>query len=95
MRIRRPAYSVCAVVLLMGAAIAAGSERATPSLPLSPRQAAAAAPEKTAGETFKNVQVLKDIPASKFMPTMFFIAASLGVGCDHCHVTSDNGPWPL
>jgi hypothetical protein len=26
---------------------------------------------------------------------MFFIAASLGVGCDHCHVTSDNGPWPF
>lgn len=51
--------------------------------------------EKTAGESFKNVQVLKDIPASQFMPNMFFFSEALGVGCEHCHVTSDSGPWPL
>ena len=49
---------------------------------------AQSAPEKpkTAGEQFKNVQVMKDVPASEWFPTMGFIAGSLGVGCDHCHV---------
>lgn len=41
---------------------------------------------KAAAEEFKNVQVLKDVPASEWFPTMQFIAGSLGVGCDHCHV---------
>jgi len=41
---------------------------------------------KTAGEAFKNIQVLKDIPADQLQPTMQFIAASLGVECEHCHV---------
>jgi photosynthetic reaction center cytochrome c subunit len=41
---------------------------------------------KTAAETFKNIQVLKDAPAEQLIPAMQFISASLGVGCDHCHV---------
>jgi hypothetical protein len=45
-----------------------------------------AAPPKTAGEAFKNVQVLKDVPPDTLFPTMQFIAASLGVECEHCHV---------
>jgi hypothetical protein len=45
-----------------------------------------AAPPKTAGEAFKNVQVLKDVPPDQLFPTMQFIAASLGVECEHCHV---------
>jgi photosynthetic reaction center cytochrome c subunit len=61
----------------------------------SSKQAAAPPADKTAGEAFKNVQILKDVPASKFIPAMFFIAASLGVSCDHCHVTNENGPWPM
>jgi Photosynthetic reaction centre cytochrome C subunit len=40
---------------------------------------------KTAGEKFKNVQVLKDIPADQLLPSMRYIIASLGVGCDYCH----------
>jgi hypothetical protein len=44
------------------------------------------AQEKTAGQEFKNVQVLKDLPASQLRQTMFFIASSLGVRCDYCHV---------
>jgi len=42
--------------------------------------------QKTAGETFKNIQVLKDVPAEQLFPAMQFISASLGVGCEHCHV---------
>jgi photosynthetic reaction center cytochrome c subunit len=41
---------------------------------------------KTAEKQFKNIQVLKDIPAGQLIPTMQFIAASLGVECDFCHV---------
>jgi len=41
---------------------------------------------KTAGEAYKNIQVLKDAPAEQLVPAMQFISASLGVGCDHCHV---------
>jgi photosynthetic reaction center cytochrome c subunit len=41
---------------------------------------------KTAGEAFKNIQVLKDIPAEELIPSMQFISASLGVGCSYCHL---------
>ncbi len=50
-----------------------------------PSPAPPAAP-KTAGEAFKNVRVLKDIPADQLIPTMQFISASLGVECNYCHV---------
>src|ERR1700721_130533 len=41
--------------------------------------------QKTAGEAFKNIQVLKDIPAGELMPSMRYVSAALGVGCDYCH----------
>jgi photosynthetic reaction center cytochrome c subunit len=41
---------------------------------------------KTAAQQFKNIQVLKDIPADQLIPTMQFIASSLGVECEFCHV---------
>lgn len=47
---------------------------------------AAQVPAKTAGEVFKNVQVLKDIPANQLIPSMEFISSSLGVRCGFCHV---------
>lgn len=43
-------------------------------------------PNATAEHTFKNIQVLKDIPASQLIPSMQFISASLGVECGFCHV---------
>ena len=42
--------------------------------------------EKKAEEQFKNIQVLKGIPADQLIPTMQFITAALGVECDFCHV---------
>jgi len=51
--------------------------------------------EMTAAQAYKNVQVLKDVPQDQFLSSMFVIAASLGVGCDHCHVGSDTGAWPM
>jgi photosynthetic reaction center cytochrome c subunit len=44
---------------------------------------------KTAGQAFKNVQVLKNIPAHQLFPAMQFIASSLGVRCEFCHVRGD------
>lgn len=56
----------------------------------SPAQASPASPAgvapKTAAEAFKNIQVLKNIPADELIPSMQFISASLGVRCDYCHV---------
>jgi hypothetical protein len=40
----------------------------------------------TAEGVFKNIQVLKGVPSDQFIPAMRFIAASLGVECNYCHV---------
>ena len=40
---------------------------------------------KMSQDVFKNIQVLKDVPPDQFAQGMQFIAASLGVQCDHCH----------
>jgi len=47
---------------------------------------AANAEPKKAEEQFKNIQVLKGIPADQLIPGMQFITASLGVECEFCHV---------
>jgi photosynthetic reaction center cytochrome c subunit len=41
---------------------------------------------KTAAEQFKNIQILKDMPADRLIPAMQFMTASLGVDCEYCHV---------
>jgi Photosynthetic reaction centre cytochrome C subunit len=43
-------------------------------------------PEKTAAERFKNVQLLKDLPASQFLDAMRSFSMSLGTNCEFCHV---------
>ena len=35
---------------------------------------------------FKNIQVLKGVSSDQVIPAMRFIAASLGVECNYCHV---------
>jgi len=54
-------------------------------IPAPARQVGATVPKK-AEEQFKNIQVLKGIPAEQVFPTMQFITASLGVECEFCHV---------
>ena len=51
-----------------------------------PAQAPQSTGTKTAVQAFKNIQVLKDIPADQLIPSMQFITNSLGVECDFCHV---------
>jgi photosynthetic reaction center cytochrome c subunit len=41
--------------------------------------------QKTAAAVFKNIQVLKDIPSDQLIPSMRYMTAALGVGCDYCH----------
>ncbi|HEX8292919.1 MAG TPA: c-type cytochrome [Pyrinomonadaceae bacterium] len=43
-------------------------------------------------QTRKNIQVLKGLPESQLFPEMNFIAASLGVRCDFCHVSQGKDP---
>jgi hypothetical protein len=40
---------------------------------------------KTAGDTMKNIRVLTDVPVKQWDDTMWFMATSLGVTCEHCH----------
>jgi len=42
-------------------------------------------PDKPAQDVYKNIQILKGVPASQLLPTMEFISSSLGVSCDFCH----------
>jgi photosynthetic reaction center cytochrome c subunit len=46
---------------------------------------------KLAEEQFKNIKVLKSIPADQLIPAMQFMAASLGVECEFCHVHEGRG----
>ena len=40
----------------------------------------------TAEKRYKNIQMLKGIPADQLIPAMRFITQSLGVQCSYCHV---------
>jgi photosynthetic reaction center cytochrome c subunit len=64
-----------------------GSQAAAQS---AARAAAPGAPQ-TAEQKYKNIQVLKGIPADQLIPSMQFMAASLGVECEFCHVHQDPG----
>jgi photosynthetic reaction center cytochrome c subunit len=65
--------------LILAFSLSATKTKAQSSIP------SASSPKK-AEEVFKNIQVLKGIPADQVFPTMQFITASLGVECDFCHV---------
>jgi hypothetical protein len=41
---------------------------------------------KAAEEVYKNIEVLKGVPADQVIPAMEFMSASLGVDCEYCHV---------
>ncbi|MDT4897330.1 MAG: photosynthetic reaction center cytochrome c subunit [Acidobacteriota bacterium] len=56
---------------------------------LSPRNLAQQQGDKPVEQTHKNIQVLKGMPDSQLIPTMQFIAASLGVNCAFCHVVPE------
>ena len=61
-----------------------------PSRGLMVQSGGAAAAGKMTEEVYKNIQVLKGIPADQLPPTMQFVAASLGERCTFCHVEGAN-----
>jgi photosynthetic reaction center cytochrome c subunit len=67
--------------ILVGAIVAAHAHPAQ-----SQAAASTAAAPQTAAQKYKNIQVLKDIPADDLIPSMQFITAALGVECEFCHV---------
>ena len=75
-------------ILALGSVIAhVNAQSGDTAHAVSPTQSPASATgSKKTEEQFKNIQVLKGIPAEQLIPTMQFIAASLGVGCEYCHV---------
>ena len=75
---RAVGLGIAGILVVSGFAI--GSAKAQSSAPASH------AGERKAEEQFKNIQVLKGVPADQIFPTMQFITASLGVECDFCHV---------
>ncbi len=82
MSVGRLAGSTVVAAWLGVASSTVGAQAASPA----GQGAAPAAAPRTAGETFKNVHILKDVPADQLLPTMQFIAASLGVECNFCHI---------
>ncbi|MGB9463884.1 MAG: c-type cytochrome [Candidatus Acidiferrum sp.] len=80
---RNTMFVLCGLALSTGLVIAAAKAQsgAAPQLP---------AP-KLAEEQFKNIKVLKGVPADQLFPAMQFITASLGVECEFCHVRGDRG----
>jgi photosynthetic reaction center cytochrome c subunit len=71
-----------------GAALLAAHAQNPPqtAIPAGAGQNGATAGAKTASQQFKNIQVLKDVPADQLIPAMQFVTASLGVDCEYCHV---------
>lgn len=83
--IRVVALRILAACIMCGFVTVAATGQSPTSAP-TPTQAASAPRGKTAAEQFKNIKVLKDVPADEFIPAMQFISASLGVECQFCHV---------
>jgi photosynthetic reaction center cytochrome c subunit len=79
---RNTAVVASGLALSMGLAIAGATAQSNPQQSPAP---------KLAEEQFKNIKVLKGVPADLVFPSMQFITASLGVECEYCHVRGDKG----
>jgi hypothetical protein len=70
--------------------VAAGQSKPGQGMPANPASASSSGEnpgvQKTTEQEFKNIQILKGLPADQLIPAMQFITSSLGVGCDFCHV---------
>ena len=78
-----PAVSVAIVAIAISGMVISGAKAQSGTA----SQVINAPAPKKAEEQFKNIQVLKGIPADQLIPAMQFITASLGVECDFCHVS--------
>jgi hypothetical protein len=53
------------------------------------RAAIAGHENEPAGKVFKNVQLMKDVPASRLLDAMNGFSRALGASCTHCHAETD------
>ena len=66
--------STAAVMLAFGVTLSAAAQQAGP---------------RTAEQQFKNIQVMKGVPANQVVPSMHLIEKALGVDCLFCHEEED------
>jgi photosynthetic reaction center cytochrome c subunit len=71
--------STCVAGAVLGSG--AGTLRAQSAQPST-----GTATPRTTEQVYKNIQVLKGFPSDQLIPAMQFVAASLGVQCDFCHL---------
>ena len=67
---------------------ARNSRRQNPSASTAP----ATPQEKTVEQVQKNIKVLNGMPQSQLIPAMNYMAGTLGVRCNYCHINK-NGQW--
>lgn len=85
-RLMRGAACVC-LALVASVMIAGRAISVTTATPQGPPPG-----DKPVEQTRKNIQVLKGLPDSQLMPLMNFVAVSLGVSCNFCHVKQGKDP---
>jgi photosynthetic reaction center cytochrome c subunit len=90
-QVRTPqaAKRIAAISLVCMLSIATAIVVAHAQTPAPPQSSGSAAP--LAEQQYKNIKVLKGIPADQVIPAMEFITASLGVECEFCHVRREHG----
>jgi photosynthetic reaction center cytochrome c subunit len=81
----KPLFVSIALLAALASALLAARAQG-PQQTATPSTAPSSPTPKTASQQFKNIQILKDVPADELMPAMQFITASLGVDCEYCHV---------
>jgi photosynthetic reaction center cytochrome c subunit len=89
-RTPRSAKKILAISFIFVLSIATAIVAARAQSPAAPSQSSGGA-APLAEQRYKNIKVLKGIPADQVIPAMEFITASLGVECDFCHVRQERG----
>ena len=82
--IRLAVVALFACLFVAGVTFKSGAQQPAGAPPQPQRQQPS--PDVPAEQVFKNIQVLKGMPSDQLPDTMQFIATSLGVRCDFCHV---------
>lgn len=94
MTLKHLTCSITSLVFAVVFGVIVMSRMASPTEAAAPQQAQA---DKPVEQTRKNIQVLKGLPESQLFLVMNFMATSLGVKCDYCHVLRGekyyNGDW--
>src|ERR1700689_654267 len=90
-RMQQAGKRIVAISLMSILSIATAIVAARAQAPAAPPQSAATGLAPLAEQQYKNIKVLKGIPADQVVPAMEFITASLGVECEFCHVRREHG----